>query len=801
MSFVTASSGRHCLEACLLVASLLGACSPSGGVGSVTAETTSADGITVSAPAERAHSAIHVTTLAAEQLRLPVPPPFKLLRAFHLEMGPGELADPVQITLAKTPVADSHAVVLFLRQTSLPNKAGVEVPLWMQEARGVVSQYDQVRTDSSERSGLRFGGDYAVVVADASLVSTVQGQVSYFFPVDRSGTFAVVAAPDQPAPLAGWLGSHGEFQMVVGLGPVTLKAIQVTSQGYVAEASMSATVTPSDRGVQQGRRAEVSIQLIPIADGLSSRSAAWGAPEIKKGNLQKVEDGFELTFEGERFVFANERAPREKREGAEPTDVKVHFRMPGRKAPFVVSPRSGSTAGQLRVPVPAGVILGLTQVSIVRPQWLRTRSGWDRHIEVASKEEPLEGDPHYYLVPSGEAHVAVHDIKTHALVKRIPFGDGASPARPRFISMPNEDNRAYVTLRQGAGVAVVDTELLQAVDLIPETPRIDHLPFESGQPAGMVWCCLGRQHERLYVSDGEHGRIAVYDVTVESETFHQRLKWITVESAPKGLRDLAIDGMRNRLYVIAPDGVMQKQGPPQSGIAVIDVDPDHDTYGRELARIPVEGTPVALDAHGYASSPVVFVSQKSDGPYLGVIRDAVMTSSAQVSYLRIGPLLSADPSAQLTATGVKVIRAGQMSKWQTVPYVAVSYVATRPGSDVDSLGAGGNPNDVQGGIGMMADPAGPNSQFTELTSLTRGTVPFLSRDQYGELYVLDRQQGAITKVNLEQVFVSLADPTAYRPSLTPDQGSSKIFQGSFKAEASPYDIAPAGALKVQLWVQ
>ncbi len=732
---------------------------------------------------------------------MPIPSPFKLVTAFRLEMGPGELEEPIQVSLSKWPVSEARQEVWFLRETSLPNKDGVEVPLWMEEAEGVIGHNNLIRTNSDKSGGLRFSGVYAVVLADSSQVAPVQGQVSFFFPVDRSGTFAVVAQGEQQPPVGRWLDPRGHFDLLLGLGPTTLKAIQVTPHGQVAETSVKTTVSQAGNALQRHLFDRgLAIQLIPVADGLGDKNAPWAAPEITKGKLEKVGSGHQLTFEGKRFVFANERAPKHKRTGAEPSEVQVNFHVAGRATPLVVSPQAGSTGTRFVVPVPSGVILGLSKVSITRPLWLRTRSGWDRRSEITSEPEPLEGNPHHFFVPDGDAHLAVFDSSTHELVTRIPLGDPTVPSHPRAAVVPSRDNRAYVSLQQGGGVAVIDTELLQAVDLVPETPAINLLPFEGGQPAGMVWCCVGRTQERLYVSDGQHGRIAIYDVTADNPSFHQRLAWMTIDRAPRGLGEMTIHAMRNRLYVIAPDGVATNGGAAQHAIVVMDVDSDRKTYTQEVFRLPVDGTPIALDALEDTSGLIVVLTQKDDGPYLGLIRDDRMAPPAAISYLKVGPIPFGDARTLLRGTGLKLIPAKRMSQWQMVPYAVVSYVSgsdEHPGAKSPSSKAG----EVQGGVGIIENPTGPQPHFTEVMSLSAGSLPYLSSDQYGEIYVLDRRRETITELDLTQVFAALADNSVVTTPLSLLQRAPKIVNRQFKSHGTPHDIAHTGALKVQLWVQ
>ena len=754
------------------------------------------NGVLVSVLPHTFHGAtsVNLAPIASDKLPLPIPKPFKVITAFQLDLGPGQLARPVQISLPRLLTEKRHRTVLFFRQTSLPNKDGVEIPLWMQEARGIIGPDHAIHTDALQSPGIRFSGTYAVVVADPAQSGAVQGHVSYFFPVSPASTFSIMALVGNKSPIGSWVGAQREFEMILGIGDVTLKALEITSQGFVAEATTNVTVQAADKDLRtrRNRDREISIQLINQYARDDNKDSPWGRPEIKTARLAKTEGRAELILEGERLVFANERAPAEKREGAHPSEVMVNFHMPGRKDPLPAKPLSGSTATRLRVEIPAGVILGLAEVSVTRPQWQRTASGWDRRIELTSKEENLEGDPHYYFVPDGDSHVAVLDLKTHTLIKRVHVGETSSHSRPRGVIIPmaytGQEQRAYVALQKGRGIGVIDTELLEQVDLVPETPAIDGLPFEDGEPSQMVWCCPERyRDERLYVSDRRSGRIAVYQISPRSETFHQRLAWINVDPAPVGLGEMAVNGPRNRLYVVAPGGAGAKGGRTPGHILVIDINPDSPTYHQQIGRIAVDGNPIAIDAWVYSAGPTVFTTQTVDGAAIGVIQDDGGALEWKVSYMKFGQLLGVNEGRVLEGTSVKVVpvKTGQE---QIKSYVVVAYATASPAP--------------MGGVGVIEDPTGPNHRFVEITKVTQGSYPLLASDRFDEIYTLDQQNRTVGRLNRDEMVGAMR--SAFQPplgSMPLQERNPKIFSYSFDAGGVPHGVATAGALKIQLWVQ
>ncbi|MDH5641453.1 MAG: hypothetical protein OEY28_09180, partial [Nitrospira sp.] len=610
-------------------------------------------------------TAIDLALLAAETLPLPVPTPFETIAVFRLEVGQHELLQPAQVTLPSSAVAGrpGRSLVLF-RLTSLPDKQGAEQPIWMQEAYGWSTPDGQFRSETGPFHGVRMSGTYVVAAADPAQTHAVQGQVSTFFPANPASTFVVLERYSTQPAIGTWANGRREFQLILGVGKESLQAREVTPQGLVSETESKDGVD----GVVRGRRDRgISIQVMNQYFASNDNERPWSAPEVHAARLVKENSEPELHLEGVRFVFANERAPLDKREGSRPADVAVNFFMPGRRDPLTTHPLAGSEPSHLRVKIPAGVILGMAEVSVTRPQWQRTKSGWDRRIEMTSKREDLKVDPNYYFVPDGEKSVAVLDLSTRKLVKHIEVVGRVGNSSPRGVIIPmayvGQEQRAYVGVQKGQRVAVIDTELLQEVDVIPETSSVDGLPFEDGEPSGMISWRTDSWNERLYVSDGKAGRIAAYDISERSGTFHQRLAWIAVGPAPNGLREMTVGEKGKRLYVIAPGLPGDKR---QDRILVVDIDPVSPTYHQQIGAIPVEGAVGSIDAWGYGSGPVVFTTQLKDGPAIGAIQSDQPRSTWKISYIRYGRSLKLEPESVLIGTGVKVVPVSMPA----VPYMA-----------------------------------------------------------------------------------------------------------------------------------
>jgi hypothetical protein len=599
--------------------------------------------------------------------------------------------------------------------------------------------------------------------------------------------------------------------LILGVGKESLQAREITPHGSVSEAD-------SKDGVKGGagdrRDRGVAIQVMNQYYASGDREHPWSAPEIRAARLVKENTEPELHLEGERFVFANERAPLDKREGSRPADVAVNFFMPGRRDPLTTHPLAGSEPSRLRVKIPAGVILGMAEVSVTRPQWQRSKAGWDRRIEMTSKREDLKVDPNYYFVPDGAKSVAVLDLSTREFVKRIEIAGRGANSSPRGIVVPmayvGQEQRAYVGAQKGQRVAVIDTELLREVDVIPETEAVDGLPFEDGEPYGMTSWRTDSRIERLYVSDGKAGRIAAYDISERSETFHQRLAWITVGPAPNGLREMTVGGKGKRLYVIAPGLPGDKR---QDRILVVDIDPASPTHHRQIGAIPVEGAVSSIDAWGYGSGPAVFTTQLNDGPAIGAIQSDESQSTWKTSYIRYGRPAKLAPESVLIGTGVKVVPVSMPA----IPYLAgVAYgehviVAYRTRRTTPGTEEGRWDGDAwereprtagvsaMGGIGVIEGLMGASPRFMELSALAEDSAPFLTADRFDEVYVLDRQKRAVSKLDYREMVATMGKvgaSSADLPSLT--EQNPKVLRYAFDAAGVPYGVAPAGALKISI---
>src|SRR5205823_2206469 len=130
-----------------------------------------------------------------------------------------------------------------------------------------------------------------------------------------------------------------------------------------------------------------------------------------------------------------------------------------------------------------------------------------------------------------------------------------------------------------------------------------------------------------YVSDsGQYGVGIVYaiDINPASPSYH-KFQTITVQNAPVGLREIALDADNKRLYVTAPSSgvVFDDSRSPSGHILVVNIDastngPQLKTYRQQIGDITTDRQPFGITA---SSDPHVLTFTNSrEVMGIGVIR-------------------------------------------------------------------------------------------------------------------------------------------------------------------------------------
>jgi hypothetical protein len=115
---------------------------------------------------------VAIDSLEVADLPLSVPDTFELAGAFQLDLGAGELEEPVQIALPVAAGIPAGSAVYFYRYVTLPDEAGLETPMWLFVETGTVGSDGVARTASPPAPGVRAGGTYLALVSTAAKVIT-----------------------------------------------------------------------------------------------------------------------------------------------------------------------------------------------------------------------------------------------------------------------------------------------------------------------------------------------------------------------------------------------------------------------------------------------------------------------------------------------------------------------------------------------------------------------------------------------------------------------------------------------------
>src|SRR6185295_9156631 len=78
----------------------------------------------------------------------------------------------------------------------------------------------------------------------------------------------------------------------------------------------------------------------------------------------------------------------------------------------------------------------------------------------------LPPNPQYMFAALGDDQVAAINVTTNELAARINVGDGSGAVGTRSVAWNPDGARAYVALRYGGAISVIDTLTLRQVEQI-----------------------------------------------------------------------------------------------------------------------------------------------------------------------------------------------------------------------------------------------------------------------------------------------------------------------------------------------
>ncbi len=562
------------------------------------------------------NATVSIMPVAEANLPLPVPTAqgFSFAAGFQLDVGPDRLNQPVRVEVPVSGI-DVGTPVWFFRAGQFPDEQGHPRLYWEVVEKGVVGADGLARTTTPPYPGVMRSGYYVVVEATLKIVMIETRALAVINALMFSGLLVAEAAID------------AFLTMPLLPGGNTLRFVLPESDHFQTK-YLNVDLAPE-------RTTTIKVTFPPEPPTAQPANPA-AEPYITSVELVLATAGQLVTPE---LVVKGDRFDRNNPPGAPalgPDDkVQVIFATPDGTYRFL-DPTPASTPGELHVLVPYDVAVGTGKILVVRPQYVNTstnpnKAKWVKK-DIFSNTTQLDVSGHYVFASLAyKEAVAVINGDEHSpyfnhLVARIPVGVDGVFNGPRAIAVTPDNTRAYVPLLNSHRVAVVDALALQEIDVDPTTPNVvDQIVLPDGaQPFAIAIDARGNY---AYVTDrGPYGvgTIYVIDINPASPSYH-KFQTITVNNAPAGLRQVALDADNKRLYVTAPSfGIVADDARVLPGhILVVNIDADTDgpqlkSYRQQVGDITVDRLPRGITA---SSDPHVLTFTNSRGVMgLGVIR-------------------------------------------------------------------------------------------------------------------------------------------------------------------------------------
>jgi hypothetical protein len=751
---------------------------------------------------------VSITPVTQASLPLAMPGPFQYVSSFDLQIGGDKLAIPAQLAI---PITGStlapNSDIVFFRYTTLPNMTGGTFGVWMQEETGIFGADGVARTASPPFPGVLKSGTWMIAGAPAGSVARVDGEINTFFP--NQGSHFTVVAQTAGAPIARDVNSPVQFYLPI-IGPITINTFEYTPTG---QANVTTTTVQAQAGVNTQFTQTVINSFVDTATDPS------GVPVIQTAQVAIANGEAELILTGSRFTF-DVPDPSAPNVGASILDLVVNFDVPIRPDQFTqaqldqfkqdgvpvpstfhitATPDPLTSSGNtVHVKVPKGVILGLADVSVTRktPVLQSTSPNVWKVEDRTSDTTTVQADVHIlFAADNFDRSVAAVDIskdpltgqRRNQVITRIDVGDPILQGPTRSVAVTPDLTRAYVTT--GQGIALIDVQTLQAVDLNPATPEIDHIIHIPG--ARPYWAVADKEGNYLYVSDANVGVIYVIDINPTSQTFHKVVKNIAVDVAPEGLRGMDVTADGRRLYAAAPvkGGAAQfsTQHYPDGKIVVIDIDttPGNKTLWTKITDQSVSEEPYFVKASETDPRVVTFTNRRSDPNGFGVLHatnEAHTNLNVSYASLKLGSGL--DHFDVNDASAIALLPAGTLpgqtkdyafvTGWNRIQQDVISrdpYMIER--LTVDEIASGGFilGAPVGGNIGVIEDPFGTPKLIAATAGEFLSMPDGLTISPDGKtLYAAFSAQNAVRVFDVQKIMTQITNSQNLVPQYTRRDG-------------------------------
>jgi hypothetical protein len=456
----------------------------------------------------------------------------------------------------------------------------------------------------------------------------------------------------QPQFLGGLMASIGMMGFGVTFVPGGYKLIEVRSipeVGLPTKTTFNLELKPGTNTLQ------LPITLPPVPKN------PLVDPVILSAKLEITETEPQVTLYGDRFkgdLFTPNGA----------ATPKVYFHnLNGTKVEGKIL---SATNTKIQVSVPQSIVIGLADVSVVRPGFKTVTTPLqvekiptDFESNRISFENYLEGK--YAVSALRFKRLGFIDQETGDIVARLTFQDGVMAAQT--VAPTPDLTRVYAPRGNGL-ISVVDMQALRQVDIDPNTPEIDSIRIAGASP---YWAISDNDGDYLYVSDRLQPLIYVIDIQADSATYHQLVHTISVDAA-SGIPRLAFNSDGTKLYATAPaqrgfGSILGQHQQVQSGnIIVIDVNPESETIWQQTKVIAVGREPYAIITTP-EPNVMLFTNRSEDRRGLGILRNDVFVDSVDLTLGSYSDYLDVN-----NASGIAFLPAGTLGASQTVDYAFVS---------------------------------------------------------------------------------------------------------------------------------
>ncbi len=452
---------------------------PSGGV------VEGQGGSIVAVPPGDLTTAASVSITPATRADLPeaVPYNMELAAAFDLNLGPDGLDVPVQLAIPVAPDIPVGSTVYFYRAGQFLNSDFTTQPIWWQVETGVVDADHVAHTHSPPQLGVGNSGLYLLAYSQQALDD---------FEIDRARDqldtalkgVATLALDIAEAAAGGEL--VGVEAAVDAIGIVASLAMPSTPLPTPVEISLLTPVAPpfiQTYNVQlvpgQVTRFTSPIVLPPVPPINAPEVTSVALADIQQGQKQP-----EITITGSGFLTSTDGP-------VDPTKLEVSFQQPN-GASFKSQPLGSPSDTSLTVPVPDGVAVGVSNITVMRPDPIvtinpKSPNGFTQGDVQYIPSNPAQINPSaggYVFVALPEANngsgaLAVLDGNSvdtgggttaipgtfGSVTAEIPLGLGEATPYPSNVAVTPDNTRAYVTLEGTGQVAEVDAITLQEVNV------------------------------------------------------------------------------------------------------------------------------------------------------------------------------------------------------------------------------------------------------------------------------------------------------------------------------------------------